>query len=112
MDMNAENFYIVNYRSKFNPCFKENRKIEQYTFDDMIEFAERYNEAQNQLSVKQKSKYLVSPNLLFNKGIEYAYELAKESHVDVNGVLTVSLDALKDVAKTYVKYVTHFLSDG
>jgi hypothetical protein len=40
--MNAEEFYIANYRSKFNPCFKENRKIEQFTFDDMIEFAERY----------------------------------------------------------------------
>lgn len=43
--MKAEDFYISNFRSKFNPCFKENRKIEQYTFDDMVEFAERYHEA-------------------------------------------------------------------
>ena len=53
--MNAEDFYIINYRSKFNPCFKENRKIEQFTFDDMIEFAERYNEAQQQANGDEQS---------------------------------------------------------
>ena len=47
-EMKAEDLYIINYRSKYNPCFKENRKIEQYTFDDMVEFAERYFEARTQ----------------------------------------------------------------
>ena len=46
--MKAEDFYITNYRSKYNLCLKENRKIEQYTFDDVVEFAERYFESRTQ----------------------------------------------------------------
>lgn len=43
--MNAEEFITGNYRSKFNPLLdKANRKIEQYTFDDVVEFAEAYKE--------------------------------------------------------------------
>jgi hypothetical protein len=60
---------------------------------------------------EQCNSPVVNPRLLFDKGMKYAYELANDSHVDDNGELTVSLDVITDVAKTYVKHVKHFLNE-
>ena len=43
--MNPEQFYIENYRSTHNVMFKGNRCIQQFTFDDLIDFADSYNKA-------------------------------------------------------------------
>lgn len=43
--MNAEEYITGNYRSKYNPLLdKHNRRLEQYSFDDVIEFCEAYAE--------------------------------------------------------------------
>lgn len=51
----------------------------------------------------------VSVSALFQNGVDYAYDLAKETHVE-DGVLRVDLDSISDVAKNYVKCVNHFLA--
>jgi hypothetical protein len=48
MSKEAEEFYYSNYRSKYSPLFDEaNRKIQQFTFDEMMDcmqaFAEKHH---------------------------------------------------------------------
>lgn len=52
----------------------------------------------------------VSTRLLLDKGLEYAYEKAKETHLSEDGVLNVDLEVLQMVAKDYAKHVQHFLN--
>ena len=42
--LTAEEFITTNYRSRFNPLLdKANRTMQQYSFDDVVEFAEAYH---------------------------------------------------------------------
>jgi hypothetical protein len=43
--MNPEQFYTESYRSAHSVISKENRRIQQFTFDDLINFAGSYNKA-------------------------------------------------------------------
>ncbi len=54
--------------------------------------------------------FSVNTRELEEKGLTYAYELAKETHLNEDGILTVSADVLQMVAKDYVKHVSHFLN--
>lgn len=47
---------------------------------------------------------------LEEKGLTYAYDLAKETHLNEDGILTINADVLQMVAKDYVKHVKHFLN--
>ena len=54
--------------------------------------------------------FSVNTRDLEEKGLTYAYELAKETHLNEDGILTVNADVLQMVAKDYVKHVSHFLN--
>lgn len=54
--------------------------------------------------------FSINTRELEEKGLTYAYELAKETHTNEDGILTVDVDVLKMVAKDYVKHVKHFLN--
>ena len=53
--------------------------------------------------------FSVNTRSLEEKGLEYAYELAKQTHTDEDGIF-INIDVLKMVAKDYVKHVSHFLN--
>lgn len=54
--------------------------------------------------------FSVNTRSLEEKGLTYAYELAKETHLNEDGILTINADVLQMVAKDYVKHVSHFLN--
>ena len=63
--MKAEEYYLTNRRSEYNCIEKSNRKIQQFDFYDLIDFAQQYAEHYHQERLKDNPitdavKYIIS----------------------------------------------------